>query len=655
LTSTHPCEINTNRFRPEIAGLRAVAVLGVVLCHLKIASFEGGFVGVDIFFVISGYLISQNILLELERNRFSFASFYMRRARRILPALIFTVVATFICGVLWLTPELLRGLAKESTHALLSISNIQYWRESKEYFAATADQLPLLHCWSLSLEEQFYLFWPAFLFFAIKTGRLAVALVLTAAVSFVFSIIELRSDPQEAFFLMPFRIFEFSIGALVIFTERSFRVPKLAAECLTAAGLISIGISTVIFDATLPFPGAAVLVPCFGTAAIILAGKTRISLLLTNPLSQAIGAISYSLYLCHWPMIFFAQYIFGPDVMTWKTDVILFNLMLLTATVMYFFVERPFRQGRLQNASRSQKIPAMQYGILVLLLVGVTHTTYLQQGLPWRLSAEKRELTALQSFGMMPCEEVAPRHCAFGDVGRPAVVELVGDSYVHQYVAALDPVLKRLHARGEASMVGGCPILVGMLPKGSQLAECRAIRESIFARLRQSNASVILGQSWDIYTDTSTVSDFEISYLPLGAERSLAQLQISVEKTIEALAVGSRHILIVGAQVQTNCQIDRFRLQPGPLWHAPQAPCPLMSRQDVTQSGARVNAMLAQVQAKWPSQVSFIKPVDYFCDEHCPIVRKGLWLYVDGGHFSVAGSQYMGQQAEGVFRTFLTK
>jgi peptidoglycan/LPS O-acetylase OafA/YrhL len=131
----------------------------------------------------------------------------MRRARRILPALIFTVVATFICGVLWLPLELLRGLAKESTHALLSISNIQYWRESKEYFAATANQLPLLHCWSLSLEEQFYLFWPAFLFFVIKTGRLAAALVMTAAVSFVLSIIELRLDPQAAFFLMPFRIF----------------------------------------------------------------------------------------------------------------------------------------------------------------------------------------------------------------------------------------------------------------------------------------------------------------------------------------------------------------------------------------------------------------------------------------------------------------
>ena len=158
------------RFRPEIAALRAVAVLGVVLCHLKITPFDGGFVGVDIFFVISGYLISRNTLLDVRQHRFSFTNFYIRRSRRILPALIFTVVVTFVVGALWLPPDAFRQLAKKSTHALLSISNIQYWRELKQYFAAASDQLALLHCWSLSLEEQFYLFWPALLFWAFRLG-----------------------------------------------------------------------------------------------------------------------------------------------------------------------------------------------------------------------------------------------------------------------------------------------------------------------------------------------------------------------------------------------------------------------------------------------------------------------------------------------------
>jgi len=145
-------------YRPEIDGLRTVAVLGVVFFHLGFTLFGGGFAGVDVFFVISGYLISRNIINDIEAGRFSFVQFYARRARRILPALILTVIATFMAGLLWLSPVAMRGLAKESTHALLSISNIQYWRESQEYFASASDQLALLHCWSLSLEEQFYLF-----------------------------------------------------------------------------------------------------------------------------------------------------------------------------------------------------------------------------------------------------------------------------------------------------------------------------------------------------------------------------------------------------------------------------------------------------------------------------------------------------------------
>src|SRR5690349_7153909 len=137
----------SNAFRPEIAGLRAVAVAGVVLFHLKVPGFQGGFVGVDVFFVISGYLISRNILSDIEGGRFAFGEFYLRRTRRIYPALIFTVLLTYLVGALWCSPQMFLDLAKESTHAILSISNIQYWREFQQYFAAESDQLSLLHCW----------------------------------------------------------------------------------------------------------------------------------------------------------------------------------------------------------------------------------------------------------------------------------------------------------------------------------------------------------------------------------------------------------------------------------------------------------------------------------------------------------------------------
>ena len=643
------------QFRPEIAALRAIAVLGVVLCHLKIAAFEGGFVGVDIFFVISGYLISRNTLLDVQQHRFSFTNFYIRRSRRILPALIFTVVVTFMVGALWLPPDAFRQLAKESTHALLSISNIQYWRESKQYFATASDQLALLHCWSLSLEEQFYLFWPAFLFLAFRLGPIAIIISVAASLSFTLSILELSTDSQAAFFLTPFRIFEFSIGALIIFIEGRIRVSNLIAEILAIGGMLAIGVSCLTFTSTMPFPGFAVLLPCVGAATIIFVGSNaRTICWLANPLAQAIGAISYSLYLCHWPLIFFTRFIFGPEVLTVATDAILMAIMGITATAMYFFVEKPFLHGG--SLLPRPRMSILGFGGTILLLVAVTHTAFLQDGWAWRLSWEKQQLTELQRFGVVSCEaKSSSSSCAFGKLDAPLNVEVVGDSVAQQYVAALDPLLKQLGFRGETLTVGGCPILIGMVLKGSQREPCESRKKSIFTRLRSSDGNVVLTQAWGSYNDDTTISDFGRLDLSSGEERSLAQLETSLEKTIEVLAVGRRRILLVGDQIRTNCKIDKDRLLPGPLWHAPQAPCQSISRDQIARSGERVNAVLERVAARWANRVTLIKPVDYFCDEECPVVRNGLWLYLDELHFTRAGSLYMGQRAENVFREFIAK
>src|SRR3984885_9359395 len=273
-----------SHFRSEIAGLRAVAVISVVLFHLKLSSFQGGFVGVDIFFVISGYLITRNILFDLKADRFSFGQFYLRRTRRIYPALIFTVVVTYLVGALWCAPDMFLDSAKECTHALLSISNIQYWRESHQYFARNSQELALLHCWSLSLEEQFYLLWPLFLVLACRLGRPFQVIAIAALASLLFSIIVTRTDPQAVFFLMPFRVFEFACGALVLLLERRFRPSDAAANILSAAGLLCIAASALLFKSDMPYLGVATLLPCLGAAAIIWAGsKPQASRLLTNP------------------------------------------------------------------------------------------------------------------------------------------------------------------------------------------------------------------------------------------------------------------------------------------------------------------------------------------------------------------------------------
>lgn len=636
----------TGSFRPEIAGLRAVAVSAVILCHLNFSAFPGGFVGVDIFFVISGYLISKSILVDLERGTFSFLDFYVRRARRILPALIFTVVVSFVAGSLWLAPELFRGLAKESTHALLSIANIQYWRESKQYFAATSEQLPLLHCWSLSVEEQFYLLWPAFLVGIRASKRMFHYVLLVAALSLLACLVYLPHDAQAAFFLMPFRIFEFSIGALVLLAERRAYLSAVLAEAIGIAGMMAILTSIFCFNAASPLPGVGSLLPCLGAGAVIWAGsRTRTAAILNNSVAQGLGAISYSLYLCHWPILFFTRYIFGPDAITPAVAGILAALMLAVAILMYRFIEQPFRRSN-PNPTTPKRAPLLRYMALTGVLVAITHSTFVMEGWPGRLSAASVEFGKLQSFGLAPCNAKQDR-CIFGDAAGPHSLEIVGDSYAHQYVAAFDPLLTRLHLRGETTVVGGCPILVGIAPiDDERRRHCKAMQDAIFSRLKPTSTNIVLGQYWSLYGDQKVISDFARSDIPSGPERTLAQLQSSIEATIELLRHTGRHFLLIGEQVSNDCAIDKTRLMPGPLWHAPQDPCPLINRDDMIRKGADLNAMLERVRTKWPAQVDVLLPVDYLCDAQCPVVRDGAWLYIDGGHFSVAGAQYMGRRAE---------
>jgi hypothetical protein len=338
--------------------------------------------------------------------------------------------------------------------------------------------------------------------------------------------------------------------------------------------------------------------------------------------------------------------------MTPTGHAMLFAVMITVAIFMYRFIEQPFRRSSPPSAMPKRN-PLLRYAALIALLVGITHTTFLQEGWPGRLSAASAELGQLQSFGLAPCG-AKPERCVFGDSQGPLGVEIVGDSFAHQYVAALDPLLKRLHLRGETTVVGGCPILVGIAPIDDERRKhCEARQDAVFSRLKPSTTNIILGQYWSLYGDQKVVSNFTRDDLPSGPERTLAQLQSSIEATIELLRHTGRHFLLIGDQVSNNCAIDKTRLMPGPLWHAPQAPCALIDRDAMIRSGAALNAMLERVRAKWPEQVYLLLPVDYLCDEQCPVVKDGAWLYIDGGHFSVAGARYMGQRAEAPLVNFL--
>jgi peptidoglycan/LPS O-acetylase OafA/YrhL len=632
-------------FRAEIAGLRAIAVTSVVLFHLKVSGFEGGFVGVDVFFVISGYLISRNILRDLQRSRFSFGQFYIRRTRRIYPALIFTVVATYLIGALWCAPDMFHDLAKEGTHALLSIANIQYWRESHQYFAPNSDELALLHCWSLSAEEQFYLFWPLFIAFAWRLKRTFQIIAATGLVSLVSSVVIARADPLAVFFLMPFRIFEFAIGALVLQLEAKPVLGRTAAETISAAGLIAVIASVLLFRSDLPHLELAYLLPCLGAAATIWTGsRTRAARFITNPVMIGLGAISYSLYLCHWPVIFFGRFIFGEVANSLGGIVTMTAVMIGVATVMYFFVERRFIQPSDAPPVNFWKNAAAFWSI-VLGLVAVTHTTFLSGGFAWRLPEAQTELAHVQDF---------PSSRDLEPVSGPIGVQLLGDSLATQYFAGLSPLLKELNIGLEPLAGAGCPTLDGVALKATRRDECIEVRDKAMKRLAETDLPVIYTQKWAYYDDATIDYEYESGQKLPPRKGSFAKLELALERTFEKIISRGHRILLIGDQVYAGCVINRKRLLQGPLPHAPQPPCRPRSRDEVEKSNASMDQMLSRIQAKWPDKVELLRPEDYFCDTRCPVDKDGIWLYFDSSHFTVAGSIYMVSRAAPVFRKFLS-
>ncbi|MEP7383511.1 MAG: acyltransferase family protein, partial [Gemmatimonadota bacterium] len=393
-------------YRPEIDGLRAIAVIGVILFHLGVPHVQGGFAGVDVFFVISGFLITGNLLTDMQAGRFSFARFYERRARRLLPALFFTLAASMAASAILLPPYQLRAMAKSLAAAVFSASNFVFWSQSG-YFDTDAALKPLLHTWSLSVEEQFYLLWPTLMLLLWKRGGarllitvLALAVIVsTGAAEFVLS-----RDRDAAFYLAPFRVAELAIGALCVWWIERIPSGWWKGDLTAFVGLAAIGYAIISFTDHTRFPGINALLPCLGTAAVICAPDARLARsVLSVPIARGIGLISYSLYLAHWPILVFVRHRtegpFGP----WLGGALLVA-MFAVATLMYFYVERPFRwtahrptaEVRVSGANVAQGTRRFVTGLAVAAaaLTLLAYSAYATRGWPARVAPDVRLLLA---------------------------------------------------------------------------------------------------------------------------------------------------------------------------------------------------------------------------------------------------------------------
>ena len=430
-------------YRPEIDGLRSIAILPVVLFHLGVAGVAGGFVGVDVFFVISGYLITSIIHQEMQSGSFTLRQFWVRRARRILPAMFLVVLLTLFSGWYLLTPSDYESLGRSARFQAMFAANFFFWEESG-YFDTAAETKPLLHMWSLAVEEQFYIFFPILLLFLHSfSGKVRIStLCLIALSSLLLSAWSLEVHPSATFYLLPMRAWELLAGALVVFIPSIQRGSRMVMPLAACAGLLAIMVAIVYYDASTPFPGPAALLPVLGTAAIIWSGSSGpVARLLSMPPFVFIGKVSYSWYLWHWPLIVFVKYSQPGSLELWQ-QLVLFSGSFLLACLSYYLVENPFRQKRVLNTERKVFVAALG-GIVLVAMLG--QQIRLHEGYPERLpeAALKYESARHRGKEEKLCEKITAEDvrsgsfCRFGngaENGQPLFVSW-GDSHSAHFFA----------------------------------------------------------------------------------------------------------------------------------------------------------------------------------------------------------------------------
>jgi peptidoglycan/LPS O-acetylase OafA/YrhL len=458
-------------YRSDIDGLRALAILPVVLFHLGFPAFGGGYVGVDVFFVISGFLITSIVHPEILAGRFSFARFYERRIRRLFPALFAVLLASLAAALVILMPEDFKSFAKSIAAATLFAANLFFWRTAG-YFDGPAESKPLLHTWSLSVEEQFYIVYPVVLLLLarrVSARALPAWLAGAAAVSFLASLAALARWPEAAFYLPIYRAWELLLGAWLALTPpRPLTRPLRSLLALT--GLAMVGYAVLSFTPATPFPGANALFPALGTALVILAGAAGEHgpgrLLGWRPV-VLIGLISYSLYLWHWPLIVFTRYVLMREPDTAERLALLAAALIL-ATLSWRFVERPFRgkSGLLTRPTLFATAGLAMAGLIGFGLIGDQRV-----GFPERFPPEVAGLAAVaeeRNPYRKPCVGRAPERiaadpaCALGDAAEPPEFLLWGDSHALALAPALTAAADMTSRRGLFIGKNGCPPLLGV-------------------------------------------------------------------------------------------------------------------------------------------------------------------------------------------------
>ena len=639
------------KYRRDIDGLRCLAIVPVVLCHAGADYFSGGFIGVDIFFVISGFLITSIIRQEIQQNTFTIAGFYERRCRRILPALIAVLLASFVVGYFVMLPGQYADFGRSAIAALLFVSNGFFWRQTG-YFAPVAEWMPLLNTWSLAVEEQYYILFPIFMLVARRwlIPRQLIAIGVVFAASLLISIYGAYYKPSAAFYLTPFRAWELLLGVLIAYWPSPMLRQRWLREVASSAGLLMLLVPIAVYDTRTHFPGLAAVVPCFGTGILLVTGKTGPSVVksvLENRVLVFVGLISYSLYLWHWPLFVFTRLRFAQTELSPGLATLGTLLSVFFAVVSWRFIERPFRRREAFDRARIFRYSAVS----VLFSLSISGAVYFSGGIPGRVVPEALAFEGA-SKDIDPLRQRCPSRvndpsCRFaGQDSAPVSFALWGDSHGAAFRPALEEAMKGSGRRGILIWLGGCPPLIGAEKIGDpDFEECRVFREQTIDFLTDPDSSietVFLSARW-LAAATGILAEVGGSYVhlikddqseDLGPEENRRVFARTLKRTIDKLRAAHKDVVLVGGIPEVGWDVPTLlALSAQHQVGLPQS----ISRSETEKKYDFVDRAFTDMAQR--DGVAFVPVWGLLCPEHCLIAAENRALYSDDDHLSLFGAK----------------
>ncbi len=625
---------STPHFRYDINALRAIAVLSVLLYHFDVPGFSGGYVGVDIFFVISGFLMTQIISTKVATSRFSLIDFYRARLQRILPALSVVVIALMVAGYFWLIPLDYKHMSEEARSAMLFVSN-SFFSNKGGYFDPVSHEKWLLHSWSLSIEMQFYLLWPLLLLAVRKYTRSTIQKCAIAlfSLSLIWSIVFTAFDAASAFYALTPRIWEFIAGGLIYFYSDKIKPQRGMASI----GLIMIFATVFFYSGAMSYPGYLAILPVLGSVLFIAAQPTYFQNI--QPF-QYFGNISYSLYLWHWPVMLWAKYF---DVSFTLINVSgLLLLCVCFAHISYHFIETPLRV----KFSWKVSLGIMVFALVTPILVGSF------KGIPNRVAdnvrqAEnaRRDINPRLSECIFDGKSTLPE-CQMGITGTPTVA-VWGDSHADSLFPVIDQALKTSEKTGIFHALSACPPAMGELEAAiavdsKKFENCQEFKKLVWDEISAdpSISDVILIGRWTRYFN-------KVKPANNATTKSVAdEYKTHIVDTICSLTSLEKTVYVVAPVPEMNAHVPRT-LAKSRLVGQSEINISISKNDHVIKHEIALEALST---AKQQCQAIILDPVPFLCDENkCSGVANGVPVYRDNHHLSVTGSLNLKPLFSGIY------